>query len=137
MVAKPETSEDELRVDKWLWAARFFKTRSAAAEAVRGGQVEVNGNRPKPARALAVGDLVRVRRGPVEQEVRVLGLSRRRGPAAEAAGLYEELPRSVAERERRAEQLRLEAQTGLRAPARRPGKKDRRAIVRFKQGPGG
>lgn len=128
------TAEEDLRIDKWLWAARFYKTRSAAAEAVRGGQVEVNGARVKPSRTLAPGDVVRVRRGPLEQQVTVLQLSRQRGPASAAAALYAELPESLAARERLAEQLRLEARSGLRAPPGRPTKKDRRALVRFKQG---
>lgn len=131
-----EDGEEELRLDKWLWSARFFKTRSAAAEAVRGGQVELNGQKTKPARVIAPGDELRVRRGPFEHRVRVLAVSRQRGPATKAAALYEELPESLAARERLAEQLKLEARTGLRPPPGRPTKKNRRAIVRFKQGAG-
>ncbi len=82
--------EGRIRLDKWLWAARFFKTRALAAEAVEGGKVQVNGDRPKRARPVQVGDEVRVRLGPYEHTVSVRALSGRRGPASEAAGLYEE-----------------------------------------------
>ena len=87
-----------IRLDKWLWAARFFKTRSLAAKAIAGGKVQVNGRRPKRASALNLGDRVRIRKGPYEFHVRVRKTSEHRGPAAEAATLYEETPESVARR---------------------------------------
>ncbi len=124
--------EDErVRLDKWLWAARFFKTRALAAEAVQGGKVQVNGDRPKRARPLQVGDEIRVRLGPYEHTLTVRALSGRRGPAAEAAGLYEETPASRTAREALAVQLKsLHAVFG---PDRgRPTKKDRREIERLK-----
>ena len=92
-------NEDKTRVDKWLWAARFFKTRSLAAEAVAGGKVQVNGERVKRAKPLQIGDEIRIRMGPYEHRIMVRQLSSQRGPAARAAELYEETPESVAARE--------------------------------------
>lgn len=118
--------EDSVRLDKWLWAARFFKTRTLAAEAVSGGKVHVNGARAKPAHPVRPGQTLTIRRGPYEYGVVVRGLSRQRGPASQAALLYEETPQSVQQREAVAEQLKL-----VPHPERRPNKKDRRRIVRF------
>ncbi len=123
--------DGRLRLDKWLWAARFFKTRALAAEAIEGGKVEVNGDRPKRARALQVGDQLRIRLGPYEHTVRVRALSARRGPASEAAGLYEETEASRTKREELAIQLKsLHAVFG--PDKGRPSKKDRRDIQRLK-----
>ena len=116
------------RLDKWLWAARFFKTRALAAEAVERGKVLVHGARAKPGRALAVGDEVRIRQGPFEHIVQVRGLSSRRGPAREAALLCEETPASIAARAVIAAHLKLMS-TG-RLEGGRPTKKDRRDIDR-------
>jgi ribosome-associated heat shock protein Hsp15 len=123
----------KLRVDKWLWAARFYKTRSLAADAIETGKVEVNGERAKRAKQVQVGDLVRVRLGPYMHVVRVVALSGRRGPASVAAGLYEETPESLKMREA------LQAQLKATKPAfgydrGRPSKKDRREIERLKRG---
>lgn len=126
-------SAEKVRLDKWLWAARFFKTRSLAAEAVGGGKVHVNQARAKPARAVHIGDVLTIRRGPEEFVVVVRGLSARRGPAREAATLYDETAESLARRETLAESRRLQAPLGPR-PAHRPSKKDRRRIVRFTRG---
>jgi len=123
--------DGRVRLDKWLWAARFFKTRALAAEAVAGGKVQVNGDRPKRARPLQVGDEIRVRLGPYEHTVTVLSLSGRRGPAAEAAGLFEETEESRARREALAIQLKsLNATFG--PDKGRPSKRDRREIERLK-----
>jgi ribosome-associated heat shock protein Hsp15 len=116
-----------VRVDKWLWAARFFKTRALAAEAVAGGRVELGGHRVKPGRDIKVGDEVRVRIGPYVHVVTVRGLSGRRGPAAEAAKLYEENPASRAEREKLREQHRLAAHAFAFGEGK-PTKKERRAL---------
>src|SRR5918996_6467685 len=122
---------EKVRLDKWLWAARFFKTRALAAEAVEGGKVQVNGDRPKRARPLQVGDEIRVRLGPYEHTLMVRALSVRRGPASEAAGLYEETAASRAAREALAIQLKsLHAVFG--PDKGRPTKKDRREIQRLK-----
>jgi ribosome-associated heat shock protein Hsp15 len=118
-----------VRIDKWLWAARFFKTRSIAADAVDGGKVELRGERVKPAKPVNVGDEVRVRLGPYLHVVIVKGLSERRGPASEAQQLYEETEQSRKEREHHAWQLRNAAPT-FEAGEGRPTKKDRRDLDR-------
>ncbi len=121
----------KVRIDKWLWAARFFKTRSLATQAVDGGKVHCNGDRVKPARMLQVGDQLRVRQGQFEMDVAVLGLSERRGPASEAVLLYQETPDSIAARAALKEQLRAEPVFEGKG---RPTKRDRRHIIRFTQG---
>src|SRR5437867_11669159 len=123
-------SQGGVRLDKWLWAARFFKTRSLATEAVNGGKVELNGIRPKPSKDVKVGDQVRVRLGPFIHAVTVRALSERRGPAAAAALLFVESPESVAERERLREQHRLAPAVQYEERGR-PTKKDRRAMSTF------
>jgi ribosome-associated heat shock protein Hsp15 len=126
-----ETDDSKVRLDKWLWAARFYKTRSLAAEAIEGGKVQVNGDRVKRAKPLQVGDEVRIRQGPFEHQIVVSRLSDRRGPASEAAQLYQEKPASRAAREAMA--LQLKSLHAAFVPERgRPTKKDRREIRRFK-----
>lgn len=126
-----ETEGTRVRLDKWLWAARFYKTRSLAAEAIEGGKVQVNGERVKRAKSLQAGDEVRIRLGPYEHQIVVRQLSERRGPASEAARLYEETPASKAAREAMA--LQLKSLHAAFAPERgRPTKKDRRQINRLK-----
>jgi ribosome-associated heat shock protein Hsp15 len=123
--------EGRVRLDKWLWAARFFKTRALAAEAVAGGKVDLNGDRPKRARPVQLGDEIRVRLGPYEHVVTVRALSARRGPASEAVGLYEESEASKAKREALAIQVKsLHAVFG--PDKGRPTKKDRREIERLR-----
>jgi len=123
-----------VRIDKWLWAARLAKTRPLAAEAVKGGHVEVNGRRVTPGRSVKPGDRIELTIGGMPRAVIVRGTAERRGPASVAATLYEETPESVAERERLAEQRRLAAKLdpfgGLPgAPGGpRPTKRDRRRI---------
>jgi ribosome-associated heat shock protein Hsp15 len=123
---------ESLRIDKWLWAARFFKTRSLAAEAVEGGKVHLNGGRIKPAHALRPGDELNIRRGPYEIIVIVRGLSEHRGPAEQAQTLYEETAASKAAREALTAQLRLERGPAFQSEGR-PSKKDRRDILGFKR----
>lgn len=123
-------AEGRVRLDKWLWAARFFKTRTLATEAVAGGKIHVDGQRSKPSHAVRVGEILRVQRGFDECVVVVKALSDRRGPAREAALLYEETADSVRRREEFGEQRRLQRLALLR-PAGRPTKQDRRRIVRF------
>lgn len=119
---------EAVRVDKWLWAARFFKTRGLATEAVLGGHVHVNGTRVKPARDVRVGDTLQIRIGPSEWTVDVRGLADRRGPASVARELYEERPESREARERLALQRRL-APPPLGADlGARPTKQDRRRL---------
>jgi ribosome-associated heat shock protein Hsp15 len=123
--------EDKVRLDKWLWAARFFKTRALAAEAVEGGKVQVNGDRPKRARPIQVGDEIRIRLGPYEHTITVRAISNRRGPATQAAGLYQETEASRNAREARS--MQLKSLHALFGPEKgRPTKKDRREIERLK-----
>ncbi|MBW1636160.1 MAG: RNA-binding protein [Deltaproteobacteria bacterium] len=121
---------DKIRMDKWLWAARFFKTRSRAAQAVNGGKVHLNGNRVKAARAVTVGDDLVISRGNVEFRVKVLALSLYRRPAVEARLLYEESDESILAREEQRD-LRKMFNMSHSAPAKRPGKRDRRKIKEF------
>jgi ribosome-associated heat shock protein Hsp15 len=126
-----ETPEGKTRIDKWLWAARFYKTRALAAEAIAGGKVQVNGERVKRAKPLQVGDELRIRQGPYEHQVVVRDLSDRRGPAVQAAALYEERPESRAARQALA--LQLKSLHSAFLPERgRPTKKDRREINRLR-----
>lgn len=122
-----------VRIDKWLWAARFYKTRALASEAVGGGKVHVNGQRAKPSRALRAGDTLHITRNEVEFTVTVLGLTDRRGPAPEAQRLYQETDESIARRALAASQRRLTA-GGAPAPQRRPNKRDRRLLIGMRRG---
>jgi len=125
------TETEQVRLDKWLWAARFFKTRSLATEAINGGKVHVNGERAKPSRKLTVGDRMEIRQGFVEKTVVVTGLSEKRGPAKQAAELYTETDESITKREAEAEQRRL-LSAAIPQHEQRPSKKQRRQIHRFK-----
>jgi ribosome-associated heat shock protein Hsp15 len=120
-----------VRIDKWLWAARFFKTRSIAAEAIGGGKVELNGERPKPAKLLGVGDEVRIRLGPYDHVVIVQKTSEQRGPASVAQTLYAETEQSKTERQKLAEQLRIAPARFVYEDRGRPTKKNRRDLSRF------
>jgi ribosome-associated heat shock protein Hsp15 len=124
---------DRVRIDKWLWAARFYKTRSLATDAVTGGKVEVNGERAKPARLVRIGDDVVVRQPPFQWRLTVRGLAERRGAASVAQGLYEETPESRAERERLRERLRIAQPLFLYEEKGRPTKKDRRMIDKWEE----
>ena len=128
-----ETKDSPIRLDKWLWAARFFKTRSLAAAAVAGGKVKVNGERVKAAKAVRLDDELSIHVGPYEYGVRVLGLSGRRGPAPEAALLYAESVQSKAAREQLAARLAAERIYDSHGKGR-PTKRVRRQIIRFKKG---
>ena len=118
---------EQVRIDKWLWAARFFKTRSAASDAVAGGHVHVDGERVKPAKDVRVGDTLEIRREQVRWTVRVTGLADKRGPASVAATLYEEMPESVEQRERQRLERRLAQPLGADLGAR-PTKQARRRL---------
>ena len=122
---------DKLRVDKWLWAARFFKTRSLAVDAVESGKVTMNDTRIKPGRAIGVGDLLVIRLGQYQFEIEVLGLSNRRGPAPEAQKLYRESDASKARRAEIAANLKALPPPTFKG---RPTKRDRRDIERFESG---
>lgn len=125
-----EKTETVVRVDKWLWAARFFKTRSMAAKAVNGGKVHVNGNRVKAARNVVAGDKMTISIGPAEFQITVLALSSFRRPASEARLLYIESDESIKTREEQ-RQLRRMANAGFTSPGSKPSKRDRRKIRSF------
>uniref|UniRef100_UPI003A8430B1 RNA-binding S4 domain-containing protein n=1 Tax=Marinospirillum sp. TaxID=2183934 RepID=UPI003A8430B1 len=126
------TPASTVRLDKWLWAARFYKTRSLAKTAIEKGQVLYQGQRPKVSREVEVGVHLVITQGWDQKEVEVLGLSSQRGPASVAQQLYQETAASQTKRAAVAEQRRLQA-TGLSAPEQRPDKKSRRQIHRFKR----
>ncbi len=123
-----------MRLDKWLWVARFFKTRPLAQEAVMGGKVHLDGRRTKPGREIRPGMRLTIHKGELAWEIEVLALDRQRRPAAEAALLYREDEGSVARRQALLAHRRLERRSP--APTQRPNKKERRLIHRFKQGDG-
>ena len=120
-----------VRLDKWLWAARFYKTRSLASEAIAGGKVHINGNRAKSSKTVNVGDQIKLRTGFDDRNIVVLALSDRRGPATQAAELYEETQESI---ERRTHEKELRRLNALAVPVAsyRPTKKDRRQINKLK-----
>lgn len=125
-------TENSVRLDRWLWAARFFKTRALAAAAIAGGKVQVNGTRAKPAKQLQVGDDVRVRVGPYEWLVTVRALAERRGPPKVAQTLYEESAEGRAARERLAELHKIAPAPAYQGKGR-PTKKERREIERLEE----
>ena len=123
---------ETVRIDKWLWAARFFKTRSLAAQAVSGGKVQLNGLRVKPARSVKPGDALKIHKNGFEYQVQIMGISERRGPAAVAQTLYRESEESVRRREALREQHRL-AGASAPHPQHRPDKKARRQLRDMKR----
>jgi ribosome-associated heat shock protein Hsp15 len=120
---------DGVRLDKWLWAARFYKTRSLAAEEITKGRVEVNGQSAKPARSLRIAETVSIRRDSVSRTVIVRNLSEVRGPAPVAQQLYQETPESISERERLAQERRFAAEPARGIEQGRPTKRDRRKLA--------
>ncbi len=125
---------ERLRIDKWLWAARFYKTRSLAAEEIGRGRVHVNGQEAKASREVKTGDTVEIRMPPVVREIRVLGVSGQRGPAPVAQALYEETAESIKRRDDAQEQRRLGSEPALAQLQGRPTKRDRRDLEDHKQG---
>ena len=121
-------SDKGVRIDKWLWAARFFKTRGLATEMVNGGHVQLNGERVKPSKTVACGDEMTILREQERFVVTVTGLAEKRGSAAVARTLYEEHEASIASREQERQKRKLHAAA---APKKRPDKKARRQIIRF------
>ncbi|WP_089723737.1 RNA-binding S4 domain-containing protein [Candidatus Thiosymbion oneisti] len=130
MSANTAGGDADLRLDKWLWAARFFKTRRQAVEAINGGKVQINGQRTKPGKAIQAGTHLVIHKGSLQWDLVVKGISRQRRPASEAALLYEE---SEASRLRRQAQVRERRESGAAAPGARgrPNKRERRLIQRF------
>jgi ribosome-associated heat shock protein Hsp15 len=131
--ADDETEPGRVRLDKWLWAARFYKTRALAVAAIEGGKIDLNDDRSKRSHPVKAGDRLRIRHGPYEHVITVRELSDRRGSAAIAATLYAEDPESKKKREETAAHVRaMNAATGYESG--RPTKKDRRAIEKFRRG---
>ncbi|GAA3717510.1 ribosome-associated heat shock protein Hsp15 [Oceanisphaera sediminis] len=122
-----------IRLDKWLWAARFYKTRSLARTMIDGGKVHYNGQRSKPSKQVEVGALIRLRQGNDEKEVVVLELSEHRGKAEQAQRLFQETEDSIKKREQNAEARKFNSQFAP-SPERRPDKKERRTLLKIKQG---
>ena len=127
------SSNDKLRLDKWLWAARFFKTRSLATEAIKGGKVHLNSQRVKPSHSVEIGSLIRIKKESIEQTVVVRALSDKRGPAQQAQTLYEETEASIQLRDKRSQERKAMFAAMPHHATRRPNKKDRRKIIQFKQ----
>jgi ribosome-associated heat shock protein Hsp15 len=125
------TSNKGVRIDRWLWAARFFKTRSLAKTAIEGGKVYADGQRIKPAKDIRIGQTLEIRRGDVQFEIEIVLLSEKRGPAAVAQTLYRETEVSIERRESEVSRRRME-RAGLRVPDTRPSKKQRRDLRRLK-----
>lgn len=132
---KPSTPDGKIRLDKWLWAARFYKTRSISAEEIDKGRVMVNGAHAKPGREVRVGDRIDMRSGPVLRSVAVRALSGVRGPATAAALLYEETAESVAQRLAAAERRRLAPEPADSIAQGRPSKRDRRELDAWRHTP--
>jgi len=130
MLAKTIEAITSMRLDKWLWCARFFKTRQLAAEAIRAGKIKVDGIRVKPARSVRTGDVYTITHSPFAYTITVKSLADRRGPASEAAKLYEENPQSIAARTLLQEQLKLHNNLTPRSQGR-PTKRERRKLVKF------
>jgi len=123
------TPPSTVRLDKWLWAARFYKTRSLATQEIDKGRIQVNGQVAKPSRDLKPGDLVEIRQGPLLRAIQVRGVSNARGSAPVAQALYEETPESVARREEAARQRRETPEPALAIEQGRPTKRDRRQLA--------
>jgi ribosome-associated heat shock protein Hsp15 len=131
-VSATDSNTSKIRIDKWLWAARFFKTRAAAKTAIDGGKVHFQGQRCKVSKTVDIGDKLTIRQGFDEKTVVITGLSEQRRGAPEARLLYEETPESIKQRIDKAETRRIINAAGM-APDHKPNKKERRDISRFKQ----
>ena len=127
----PEDKTGKVRVDKWLWAARFFKTRTLAKTAIEGGKVQIDGQRLKVSREIVPGDILRVRQGWDEREIIVTAVSDQRRGAPVAQTLYEETPKSMARRARAAEARK--AAGAMAKPSQKPGKHERKALERLRK----
>ncbi len=130
MAKQPEAEDNSQRLDKWLWAARFYKTRGLAVEAINGGKVHLNNHRAKPSRTVKADDVLTISKPPYEHVITVLGVAKQRRPASEAQLLYLESDESLAKREK----LKLELKDqplGFRHDKGRPNKRDRRHIIKF------
>lgn len=128
-----EKTAEGVRLDKWLWAARFYKTRAVAREMIEGGKVHYNGQRSKPSKLVELNAVLTLRQGNDERTVKILAITEQRRPATEASQLYEETAESIAKREKMALARKMNALT-MPHPDRRPDKKERRDLMKFKHG---
>jgi len=128
-----DSEKNAIRLDKWLWAARFYKTRSLATEAIKGGKVHLNGQRVKPSHNAEIGHSVRIKKESIEQTVIIKELSGKRGPAKVAQTLYEETQDSIERREKQLQERKAMYAGMPQHAVKRPSKKDRRKIIQFKQ----
>lgn len=128
---KQQEMDDSIRLDKWLWAARFYKTRSLAKEMIDGGKVHYNGQRAKPNKSVEIGAIIKLRQGNEEKSVKVISLSDQRRGAPEAQLLYQETEQSMEQRAKMAIARKINALT-MPHPDRRPNKKERRDLLKFK-----
>lgn len=133
MKAKTTPDDDAVRLDKWLWAARFYKTRALAREMIDGGKVHYNGQRGKPSKIVEINAVIKLRQGNEERTVTVLAVTSQRRGADEAQRMYQETQASVANREKMAQARKMNALT-MPHPDRRPDKKERRDLIKFKFG---
>jgi len=124
------TEAESMRLDRWLWAARFFKTRQLAVEAINGGKVHLNGSRSKPGKEVHVGSRLRIHKGSLEWNISVAQIPKQRRPASEAVGFYKEDEASIRKREEMINKARLQRASAPPAPGK-PSKRDRRMIHRF------
>ncbi len=131
-MTKVKAETGGVRLDHWLWAARFFKTRQLCSAAISGGKIRLNGKRTKPAKAVRLGDMLEIRRGPYTTIVVIEALSNKRGSATDAATLYTETEQSIAQRQALVAQLRVQAQA-VQYDRGRPSKRDRRAMQRLRR----
>lgn len=131
--ASGDAQETQQRLDKWLWAARFYKTRSLAVEAISGGKVHVNGQRVKPSKTIKINDELKLSQPPYEVVIHIMALQKQRRPASEAQLLYLETSESQTKREVLREQIKNEP-IGFREHKGRPSKRDRRHIIKFTRG---
>lgn len=135
MSKNKENIQESMRLDKWLWCARFYKTRNLAASAIREGKIKIDGTKVKPARLVQIDDKMEIKRKPYLYEITVLNLAKSRGSASNAALLFHESQESVNKRELLASQLKL-ASASREPGGNRPDKKQRRKIIRFTRGSG-
>ena len=126
-----DKTPQKVRLDKWLWAARFFKTRQIASEAINGGKVHLNGQRTKPGKEIKTGSKLRIHKGALEWDITVRVLATKRRPAAEARDFYDETAESIERREKMSDALRIERSMSPRLDHGKPNKRERRMIHRF------
>jgi ribosome-associated heat shock protein Hsp15 len=130
MAKQPEAEDNSQRLDKWLWVARFYKTRGLAVEAINGGKVHLNKHRAKPSRTIKPDDVLTISKPPYEHVITVLGVAKQRRPAPEAQLLYAETEQSLAKREKLKQEIK-DQPLGFRHDKGRPNKRDRRHIIKF------